>query len=428
MTRAEAKQDQSEAAYKQDWGYETVRKDANMFWWLYHANATNAPLVIWLQGGPGGSSTGFGNFEEIGPQDVNLNDRKTSWIMYANLLFIDNPVGTGYSYVTQGSKAYSTTNDQIATDLVELMKGFYKKLPNFQTTPLFIFSESYGGKMTTTFAVHLYKAIQNKEIESNFKGIALGDSWISPYDSVASWGQYLYTLSFIAGNEKKQVDDYAAQIKDALAKGQGQKATDLWGRTESLVSKLTDGVNWYNILQGNSDEKTTISSYASSKASNTKISSSAIKVLDRLHADPLSNLMNGQIKKQLNIPDNVVWGKQSDDVFTYLEGDFMLPVVDQVDWLLNNTNLSVVVYTGQLDLIVDTVGTLQWMTELKWSGLASFENATKSVITDTLKNPTGFYRSYKNLSLYWILKAGHMVPTDAGNTALQMLTRILGQH
>lgn len=48
--------------------------------------------------------------------------------------------------------------------------------------------------MTTTFAVTLHKAIANKEVVCNFKGIALGDSWISPIDSVASWGQYLYSL------------------------------------------------------------------------------------------------------------------------------------------------------------------------------------------------------------------------------------------
>ena len=33
-----------------------------------------------LQGGPGGSGTGFGNFEEIGPLDDDLNPRKTTWV------------------------------------------------------------------------------------------------------------------------------------------------------------------------------------------------------------------------------------------------------------------------------------------------------------------------------------------------------------
>ena len=42
----------------EDWGYATVRPGAHSFWWLYGANTTEAretkPLVLWLQGGPGG--------------------------------------------------------------------------------------------------------------------------------------------------------------------------------------------------------------------------------------------------------------------------------------------------------------------------------------------------------------------------------------
>lgn len=32
------------------------------------------------QGGPGASSTGFGNFEEIGPLDRELDERDTTWV------------------------------------------------------------------------------------------------------------------------------------------------------------------------------------------------------------------------------------------------------------------------------------------------------------------------------------------------------------
>lgn len=45
----------------QEWGYVTVRDGAHMFWWLHYTTATSdpteKPLLIWLQGGPGGSST-----------------------------------------------------------------------------------------------------------------------------------------------------------------------------------------------------------------------------------------------------------------------------------------------------------------------------------------------------------------------------------
>jgi len=65
----------------QDWGYVTVRPNAHMFYWLYYnEQTTEQPLVIWLQGGPGASSTGYGNFEEIGIVDTNLNVRNSSWV------------------------------------------------------------------------------------------------------------------------------------------------------------------------------------------------------------------------------------------------------------------------------------------------------------------------------------------------------------
>jgi hypothetical protein len=67
---------------EQDWGYVTVRPDAHMFYWLYyHEKTTEKPLVIWLQGGPGASSTGYGNFEEIGIVDINGNVRDHSWVV-----------------------------------------------------------------------------------------------------------------------------------------------------------------------------------------------------------------------------------------------------------------------------------------------------------------------------------------------------------
>lgn len=169
-----------------------------MFWWLHYTTAdtpkpTDRPLILWLQGGPGSSSTGYGNFEILGPLDVNLNDRNFTWIKTHNVLFVDNPVGTGFSYVDE-NKYLTTNNSQIARDLIELLRGFYDKLPEFKTVPLHIFGESYGGKMAIEFAYELYQEIQRGDIQSNLATVAMGDSWISPIDSTLSWAPYLLKL------------------------------------------------------------------------------------------------------------------------------------------------------------------------------------------------------------------------------------------
>lgn len=115
-----------------------------------------------------------------------------------NVLFVDNPVGTGYSYVDH-NRYLTKDNKQIALDLVELLRGFYEALPEFKSVPLHIFGESYGGKMAVEFAAELNRQIQSGQIESNLITVAMGDAWISPIDSTLSWAPYLLQL---VGNER----------------------------------------------------------------------------------------------------------------------------------------------------------------------------------------------------------------------------------
>lgn len=148
---------------QQDWGFVEVRKGAHKFWWLYltttNAEPTTRPLAIWLQGGPGASSTGYGNFEEIGPLQLDQSERNYTWVKDMNVLFIDSPVGSGFSYVDDHN-LLTTDNAQIADDLVELMRGFYKVHPEFVDVPLHIFAESYGSKVGVQFAYNMHQVLK----------------------------------------------------------------------------------------------------------------------------------------------------------------------------------------------------------------------------------------------------------------------------
>ncbi|KAL5473680.1 hypothetical protein EMCRGX_G028196 [Ephydatia muelleri] len=395
-----------------------------MFWWLYGSTGTTprneTPLVMWLQGGPGASSTGFGNFEEIGPLDVNQAYRPFTWVKAANVLFVDNPVGTGYSYVTDNS-AYTTNVSQIADDLLTLFQAFLQQQPAFQNVPFYIFSESYGGKMAAAFGLTLFNAIKAGQVKCIFKGVALGDSWISPVDSVATWSSYLLSLSQINYNGMAQLDSLTVEIEKALANGDYTLATNLWSTSEDTVESLTDNVNFYNVLQHNVPDD--------SLKSLTPMERAMRRHLLVNLGDALSDLMNGPIRKYLgDIPANVVWGGQSDQVFSKQEGDFMKDVVGTVGQLLS-VGVNVTVYSGELDLIVDVLGTLQWINKLPWSGLKDFLAAARVPLYppsgEATKDTGAFYQAYQNLHFYWILNAGHMVPSDAAEMAFTMLKRII---
>lgn len=408
----------------ESWDYVTVRPGAHMFWWLYVTDGPSAerPLVLWLQGGPGGSGTGFGNFEEIGPLNRNLEPRKTSWTQAASLLFVDNPVGTGFSY-TDRPDGFATDVSMVAADMLVLLQHFFTQKSEFQSVPFYIFSESYGGKMAAAISSELTKAIAQGSLKCNFAGVALGDSWISPLDSVMTWGPYLYSTSLLDDFGLADVSSAADAVKQAVEMQQFEKATELWSIAETVVEQNTNGVNFYNILTQEPDERVVAS------AGGNFITLQARRHIRPLHSQSLSELMNGPIRKKLGIiPQNVTWGGQAEEVFSNMAGDFMKPVVDVVDQLLA-AGVNVTVYNGQLDLIVDTIGQELWVKRLKWAGLPAFNKMRWTPVDDPASpGITGaFYKTHQNFSFYWILKAGHMIPSDQGPMALQMLKMITQQ-
>merc|ERR1712188_69043 len=78
---------------------------AQLFYWLFESKGSPStdPLIIWLQGGPGCSSM-LGLFNELGPYYVTLggqlSDNDNAWNNIGNLLFIDQPAGTGFSFAS----------------------------------------------------------------------------------------------------------------------------------------------------------------------------------------------------------------------------------------------------------------------------------------------------------------------------------------
>ncbi|XP_052165245.1 serine carboxypeptidase-like 51 isoform X2 [Oryza glaberrima] len=396
----------------EEWGYVQVRPKAHMFWWLYRSpqrvnnkGSTPWPTVLWLQGGPGASGVGYGNFMEIGPLDTNLKPRPSTWLSKADLLFVDNPVGTGFSYVEGGDRTLlARTDAEAATDLTTLLSQLYRSNnTRLQGSPLYIVAESYGG-------------------------VALGNSWISPEDSVLSWGPLLYQVSRLDENGLYLSDSLAQQIKAQVKAAQFLEAENTWQSLESIILEQANYIDFYNFLKDDSSSDANLeqqqrqrllASLGQSRRRYSSYLSSKVTT-----EGGFEGIMNTVIRDKLRIiPKNVTWSEQSDDVFEALAGDFMKPRILEVDELLN-LGLNVTIYSGQLDLICATKGTLDWIQKLKWDGLKNFTNSRRVPLYCSGGEAAGtqaFLKSYKNLKFYWILGAGHMVPIDNPCPALKML-------
>ncbi|KAF3335733.1 serine carboxypeptidase-like 51 [Carex littledalei] len=413
----------------EEWGYVQVRPKAHMFWWLYRSprrteNSLNTwPTILWLQGGPGASGVALGNFMEIGPLDLDLNARPSTWLKKADLLFVDNPVGTGYSFV-EDTKLLVKSDEEAAKDLTTLLQKLCNKNTELQRSPLFIVAESYGGKFAVTAGLSIVKAVNAKTLNLKFGGVALGDSWISPEDFVLSWGPLLLDMSRLDKKDAEKSNSLAIRIKDQLKNGQYKEAEQKWDELEDVVRTSSNYVDFYNFLNEDLPSQPTTDmkllepvrrryfNYITSKASSTR---------------DTDDLMNTVIRRKLRIiPKNISWGGQSDDVFEALKPDFMRPRINEVDELLS-LGVNVTVYNGQLDLICSTKGTEAWIQKLRWKGLKSFMESKREPLyceESESGSTKAFKKSYKNLHLYWILGAGHFVPVDQPCIALQMVTGI----
>ncbi|KAF5773461.1 putative carboxypeptidase C [Helianthus annuus] len=405
------------------WGYVEVRPKAHMFWWYYKSpyrtqDPNNPwPIILWLQGGPGASGVGIGNFEEVGPLDSFLKPRNSTWLRKADLLFVDNPVGTGYSYV-EDEELLVKTDEEAATDLTTLLIAIFNKNETLQKSPLYIVAESYGGKYAVTLGLSALKAIEDQRLKLILGGIALGDSWISPEDFVESWGPLLKDVSRIDDNGLTESNSLVEKIKLQIANGKWTDATQTWSNLESLISDHSNGVDFYNFLL---DSGMDLMSMEATEVVRATPRIKYIRYLDSLKSSPDENgdiglLMNGAVRKKLGIIPNDV-----NLVFGYLEGDFMRPRINEVDELLSK-GVNVTIYNGQLDLICSTKGTEAWVKKLKWEGLKTFLSIDRTPLyCGDVSITKGFTKSYRNLHFYWILGAGHFVPVDQPCIALEMM-------
>ncbi|CAN6289223.1 unnamed protein product [Urochloa humidicola] len=415
------------------WGYVEVRPGAHLFWWYYKSPQRTStptkpwPTVLWLQGGPGASGVGLGNFQEIGPLDIDLKPRNSTWLQKADLIFLDNPVGTGYSYV-ENSSLFVTTDWEQAADATTLLKAIVKEVPTLQSSPLFLVAESYGGKYAATLGASVARAARAGELNVTLAGVALGDSWISPEDFTLAYTPLLLAVSRLDDNAGDEANKKAETVKEQIVAGQWATSQESWGDLLDFIATKSGNVDVYNFLldSGMDPVSTSVDSSTGSLLGNlqAKKYSTYLSGQDS-STNTIDGIMNGVIKEKLKIiPKDFKWGQQSDSVYYALVNDFMKPRIAEIDELLSY-GINVTVYNGQVDVICSTDGAEAWVQKLKWDGLKSFLSLPRQPLyCGDSKGVKAFVRSYKNLHFYWILGAGHYVPVDQPCIALSMISSI----
>lgn len=388
-------------------GYIEVNKThgVHLFYWFFESRSNPAadPLVLWLTGGPGCSSELALLFEN-GPFLINGTADPVfnpyGWNAVANLLYVDQPAGTGFSYVTSPF-GYVTNEREIATELWDFIRQFYALYPKYSMLDLYVFGESYAGHYVPATGQVIVES--NSVYAKNLKGIAIGNGWVDPYLQYAAYGKYMLMEGFI--------DQSTAD-----------RAADLYKVCEALID-----LHLYEVAFPACQ---IIEAYVLESAERKKGRSiNVYDIYQKCEVPPLCYdmdnitkfLNNKAVQKDLGV--NRTWEACRMLEELLLIGDWVHSFQGAAAIVLSHGR-RVVVYSGKDDFICNYLGGNAWVESTQWSGHDDF---VKAPFKDWNVNGrlAGSVKSAAGLTFIEVEKAGHMVPYNQPLVALQILNNTI---
>ncbi|KFK38433.1 hypothetical protein AALP_AA3G112700 [Arabis alpina] len=128
-------------------------------------NPEQDPLLLWLSGGPGCSSIS-GLIYENGPLTVKLEvyngtlpslvSTSYSWTKVSSILYVDQPVGTGFSY-SRTHIANKPSDSGEAKRITEFIHKWLGKHQEFLSNPFYVGGDSYCGMVVPALVQEISK-------------------------------------------------------------------------------------------------------------------------------------------------------------------------------------------------------------------------------------------------------------------------------
>ncbi|KAL0388871.1 UNVERIFIED_CONTAM: Serine carboxypeptidase-like 50 [Sesamum radiatum] len=371
-------------------GYLTVNSTTGsaIFYSFYEAqNSTlsQTPILIWLQGGPGCSSM-LANLFEIGPwlvnQELSLEPNPSSWNKIFGLLFLDNPIGTGFS-IAASTEEIPRNQYDVAKHLIIAIKKFVALDKSFKTRPIYITGESYAGKYLPALGYYILKknAVSPRGSRVNLAGVAIGNGLTDPEIQVATHAVNCYNLGLINEKQTTLLEKVQSEAIGYVRKGDWNEATNARNRVLGTMTNMTGLATLYDFRR--------LTPYPNRVV---------VKFLNDV-----------EVKRALGVNESMVFELCSKAVGDALHNDVMKSVRYMVEFLVKRTK--VLLYQGQCDLRDGVMSTLSWVKKMKWEGIHEFLEAERKIwrVDGML---AGYVQKWENLSHVVVLNAGHLVPTD----------------
>ncbi|KAF8511482.1 serine carboxypeptidase [Hysterangium stoloniferum] len=402
-------------------GYGDLTSSESMFWFFAArtANPNSAPLSIWLNGGPGSSSM-IGLLQENGPcritndsSGVKLNPN--SWNQVSNMLFIDQPIGVGFSHGT----TTVGTSLAAAQDVWKFLQIFFadSRFSQLATNKFAIWTESYGGHYGPVFAAYFLQ--QNAAIASgsitgipiNLQVLGVGDGLTDPLTQYPGYITYASTNRYhplVSSNTIRSANTSffeSGGCKDQITSCYNGGGTSVCSNAQSfcnnrILSPLAGNWDVYYVPTANPDP----------------------------YPPPIDSFLS---QVRTTIGAEVTWQETSNTVYNHFAatGDWMTNSRIQLETVIK-AGVQTIIYDGDADYILNYQGVEAMVDALQTQFTTQYHAQSFTDLT-VAGQLTGMFKNAGTFSYVRIFGAGHEVPAyqygtlGTGQAALQIFSQIM---
>jgi len=401
--------------------------DKNLFYWFFEKRTTSQlptskpqlklkaeneiPLIVWLTGGPGCSSS-LALLTENGPCSPTADGTASqvnqyAWTESAHVLWLDQPADVGYSY-GQGN---DSNEEMISEDAYYFLQAFFKSEEGakYKDSPLHIVGESYGGHYAPAIAHRIWRG--NNDLKEglatlNLQGLAVGNGLTDPETQYKYYADMAYNKAKVIdeGTYNKMNEDTATCTNKIAECNQGddnsfacQSAFMVCNMALMSPYRAT-GQNPYDYSKECGSEPLCYDFSRVETFMNSDATKGALHVKDH---NPTWQTCNMEVNQNFHVD----WMK-----------NFAPKVAD-----LLNADIPALIYAGDLDFVCNYLGNRAWTLNLDWKHKAEFNDAEEH----DWNNGAGLARTANGLTFLQVYQAGHMVPTDQPAHALEMISQHL---
>ncbi|KAG8879951.1 hypothetical protein FRB98_005440 [Tulasnella sp. 332] len=394
-------------------GYIDIGNGENYFFWFFSSRqtkkASKAPWVLWFSG-------------ENGPCRVNPDQKTTtinhnSWNEVANVMYIDQPIGTGFSH---GAKN-ADNSKEAASKIWVMLQAFFERYSAYEGRELILALGGYGGHYGPEFVT--YFDSQNNLIRlGTIKGEAISvgalmisGGWIDPAAQYASYPEFA-----------AHPPGYSPFISNSVF-------------NQVTTSLHISGGGCLDRLKGcNSAAGIDIFCYNAYLICTEFVFAPALG--DRDPYDIRSKLPSPlppsgymfylqQPEVQKAIGAEVKYSECSPNVFNNFirDGDFTRTLLPQLG-ALANSKLKILVWYGDADYISNWVGGLAFSREMEWYGKDMFRKASFEDVKISGVGGVGEVINVDNFSFLRVFKAGHEVSFYQSVASLEFLKQVIAKQ